>query len=117
MHFGCNLNLEAISLVEGWDVGTVVGGIEEKAEIKEDTQVVTLPTGREALPFIEPENTGKGIILGLGNHHLLTRLFEHFSYWCLPLGIFPTIHSRKFSFIKTDPKEEDIFNRSKVKEN
>lgn len=66
MHFGCHLDLEAISLVEGWDMGIVVGGAEEKAGIKEDTQVFTLPAGRVVMPFIEPENTGKGMNLGLG---------------------------------------------------
>lgn len=66
VHFGCNLDLEAISLVEGWDGRMAVGGAEEKAGIKEDNQVFTLPTGRVVLPFIELENTGKGMNLGLG---------------------------------------------------
>lgn len=51
-----------------------------------------------------------------GNHHLLRSLLEQLPYWYPPSDMFLTIHSSKI-FTKTDPKEEEIFNRSKIKEN
>lgn len=96
-------------------LGMVVDGAEGKGAIKQGTQVFILTTGKVVLPFIEPEIIGEGMDSGSGT--IISCLDCQNSIRCLPSGIFPTIHTRKISFfIKTDPKEEKIFNRSKIKE-